>query len=32
MNQKIQAFAETNIKDQDQFTADKISLIIKLDN
>lgn len=32
MNQKIQAFAETNIKDQDQFTADKISLIVKLDN
>lgn len=30
-SQKIQAFCNDNIKNQDQFTADKISLIVKLD-
>lgn len=30
-SQKIQAFCEENIKNQDQFTADKISVIVKLD-
>ena len=30
--QKIQTFASVNVRDKDEFKADKISLIVKLDN
>lgn len=30
--QKVQTFASTNVRNQEEFKADKISLIVKLDN